>query len=309
MNSMTLLPGPKLIYRHYPMKKAQDVTEMAHRFLYQTVTLDPNLTLGDILRLFELSPALLENYHLSFSTALIEEASKGYLKPKRESSSEKLEYLALSAHWSLNTLTNELNTAGRLDLAGMSHILTRNSPKNLKKKGERIEFSLSFIPVRSLLNLPVRINPKVYLTEDDIDSHEFLKNITSYRVSDYALGCILDGIMSNLTFFGTPEESKATGLKIQERMKEVDAEDCQCAGDDFFTQFDRPGIELMFQSTGDHKIAVVTSLLRQIPNEDNACNYLESKLPGVIIKPDYRVMNAHAFRMTLRKARRPGKAM
>lgn len=304
MNQLKLLPGPQLWFQCYPMKKAQDVTAHAHRFLHENVTLDPEITLGDILKLFESAPLLLENYHLSFSKALIEEAAKGYLKPKREAKSEKLEYLEMYARWSINTHTNEFFATAHLDLHGVSAELKRNAPLYAKKKGERIEFSLSFTPVRQLLNLPVRINPKVNVLEDDIDSHRFRQIITSYTVDSNTLGAILQGILSELTFYGTPQDAVKVSAEIKKSVDEIDAGTVQgIDADDLFGEWDRAGLALMFESTGEHRSRDITWFLRNIPNEENARLRLESELPGVIVNAAYRELTAHTFRKTFREAK------
>lgn len=314
MNQLKLLPGPQLWFKCYPMKKARDVTAHAHMFLHENVTLDPEITLGDILKLFEAAPLLLENYHLSFSKALVEEASKGYLKPKREPKSEKLEYLEMYARWSLNTHTNEFSSPGDLDLHGVGPLLKRNAPMYDKKKGERVEFSLSFSPVRSLLNLPVRVNPKVNVLEDDIDSHRFYEIITSYTVTGNTLGSVLQGILSALTFHGTPQDTVKVSAEIKESVDKLKADNTHGTvqgidAEDIFAEWDRAGMDLMFESTGEHRSRDITWCLRNIPNEENACLRLESELPGVIVKAAYREINAHTFRKTFREAKASRKSI
>lgn len=304
MLEIKLLPGPQLWFQCYPMENPANVTDSAHQFLRKNVHIDPLVTLADIFGLFKENPLLCEYFSLSFADELVQEALKGFLKPKRRPVREELEYLEIFSDWHFDTFNNTYTSINNFQMDGIGFELKKNEPLFGKKKGERIAFSLSFSNVRNLLNLPIRIRSTVDVFESDIDSNLFHEKIRSHTVNSYPLGTIIDVIFSTLTFHGGPQETQKLRKKMCEMSKSIDDHCVTTDVEDFFDTMDRDGMRLMFQSLGEYPSREITRSMRKIPDDENACSHLENKFPGIIVASDFREMNARTFRQTFRVAKR-----
>jgi len=77
MQHLILRPGPELVlhaFRHEPddlspRPTERNVTDRAHEFLFEAVTLHPQVTLADVFGLIEASPLLKRIYRLAFVEA------------------------------------------------------------------------------------------------------------------------------------------------------------------------------------------------------------------------------------------------
>ena len=95
MNNLMLCPGLKLIWRDIHRQDSNhpadtDVAGRAAEFLYESVTLDHRLTLGDVFGLLNNCPPLRQVFRRDFAEELCAEAGKGPLQQSRGSDPEEL---------------------------------------------------------------------------------------------------------------------------------------------------------------------------------------------------------------------------
>ncbi len=182
MQDLILKPGPALIARSWRNDKDHngrwhelDVTDRAHEYLFEHVTLDSAVTLGDIFGLLDASQVLKQVFRRDFAQELGDDARKGPLAttPNDAASPEGIEFLELYQQWSLDTSSQSYTSTQRLDLHGLGFELQADAPSYSRKKGERIQFAVSLTPLRELLALPVRVNPELLVLEDDINAKAF----------------------------------------------------------------------------------------------------------------------------------------
>jgi hypothetical protein len=174
MQHLILRPGPELVLRALRPEpdelarrpKEREVTERAHEFLVDAITLHPDTTLADVFGLMEASPLLKRVVRSAFVEELCAEAHRGPIHAARQPPHERIEHLVLYAQWALDTYTQTYSGTTRLRLRGVGPILQQDHPEEHKRKGELIEWGVSLSPLRDLLALPVRVNHGVRITED-----------------------------------------------------------------------------------------------------------------------------------------------
>ena len=133
MEHLILRAGPKLAVRPFkpdpddlrdPLNEL-DVTDRAHEFLFESITIQSNTMLGDIFRLMDSSPLLQQFYRQDFAEELCAEARKGPLDPRvhERAPYEGIELLELHQQWRLDISTKEYSGTKQLQLHGIGHEL------------------------------------------------------------------------------------------------------------------------------------------------------------------------------------------
>lgn len=314
MDNLILGPGPTLTWRDIHRQDsdhpvARNVAEHAVAFLFEPVTLDPNLTLGDVFKLLDACPSLKQVFHRSWAVQLCEEARKGPLPQGRGSDPIEvagIEYLELYWSWALDTSSQTYRSVHSLDLYGIGHVLAVDVPTYGVKAGERIKWSVSLTPVRELLDLPLRLRDELTLTEDDIDAKGYADILASARCSEVLLGQVIQGVLDELAFHGGPEERAEFKEELDARVAEVDAGTAKLiSGDDVFAEFDRPGFDALFESLGGVPQSEVSRAMRKIGDDEAAGPFLNDMFGGkVMVKQQFWDRPGRDFRKAFRAAGR-----
>lgn len=303
MSELKLSPGPVLTQRRYPNPQPVDVTARAVAFLFDTVEVDPAVTLGDVLRLLELSPELQQVYQRDYATEMLAEAVKGPLVDQGPYQ-DQIEYLELYQLWSFNTATRTYQPQHRLDLTGVGVELKEPLPDHGLEAGGRIRWGVSTAGLRKLLNTPIRLNQEVIVCEDDLDAKDYGRELSRVNVEGVSLGQVIHGLLWELSFYGSPVEQEEFTESLKEQMTELEAGTMETVEHfDIFEDMERPGIVLMFETIGNLKAREVSYALRSIGNEDNVAQALaEAYGMAVVVKEEYRHLGGRAFRKTFREA-------
>ena len=314
MNNLMLCPGPKLIWRDIHRQDSNhpadtDVAGRAAEFLYESVTLDHRLTLGDVFGLLNNCPPLRQVFRRDFAEELCAEAGKGPLQQSRGSDPEELagvEYLELYWSWGYDTATKAYSSVYRLDLHGVGRVLEVDAPNYGVKAGERINWSVSLTPVREMLDLPLRLRNTFNITEDDLDARAYGETVAVAKCPDVLLGQVIHGVLYELSFHGGPEQQVEFHNELMARKAEVDAGTAKLiSADSVFADFDRPGFETLFETMGGVPQGDVGSALRRIGDDEPVGPWLEREFDGkVVAKEQYRVRLGRDFRKALRAAGR-----
>lgn len=316
MQDLTLKPGPALSVRRWKPDddhengqwEEQNVTDRAHEYLFAHVTVDSAVTLGDVFRLLESSPLLKQVFRRDFAEELCSEARKGGFdaEPNDAASPEGIEFLELYQQWNLDTSNQTYSSTQRLELHGVGFELQADAPNYHRKKGERVQWSVSLTPLRELLALPVRVNTEVRVMEDDINAKAFSEEVFKGKHPDVTLGQVIDGIVYELSFHGGPQERAEFRSGLDEQLAEIKSGTAELvSGDDIFEADDRPGFEMMFESLGGVAQRDVSFAMRQIDDDANAAAWLDKEFEGrVVVKTRFRDKTGREFRMAFRAAAR-----
>ena len=305
-----------------------DVTGRAHELLFELITIHTETTLADIFRLMEASPLLQKFYRRDFAEELCAEARKGAVEspargpagpsqgrtpectaqrfPDQRASHDGIEFLELYQQWGLDTSTNEYSGMQRLHLHGIGHELAEDLPEERRKKGERIEWSVSLSPLRELLALPVRVNTEVRVTEEDATAKAYMSEIRRVRNAEVTLGQVIHGLLWELSFHGGPQEQREVSEDLERRVAEVDAGTVELvSADDVFEPLYKPGCDALFEELGGRSTREIAAAIRDIDDDQNAAAWLERVFEGtVVVKPQFRSRSGRAFRKAFRAAGR-----
>lgn len=314
MDNLILRPGPLLVWCDLHGEESarpidSEVGERAFEFLFEPVTLDERLSLGDVFRLLEICPTLQQVFRREFAGELCDEARKGPLTPSRGSDPEEvagIEYLELYWSWRLDTSSGAYSGVHRLELHGVGHILEADAPDYGVKAGGRIRWSVSLTPLRELLELPLRFRDDFDVTEDDIDAKAYGHTIASGKCRELLLGQVIHGLLWELSVHGGPD-TKADFLDdLMARKAEVDAGTAKLIpADEVFAEFELPGFDALFESVGGVSRGELRRALRSIDDDQPVGPWLDREFQGnVVVRTQFRDRPARDFRRALRAAGR-----
>jgi hypothetical protein len=316
MQHLILRPGPQLLMRAFRPEpddtgsrlKEVGVTGRAYELLFELVTVHAETTFADIFRLMEASPLLQTFYRRDFAEELCAEARKGAAapSPSGQAARESIEFLELYQEWELDTSTNEYSGMQRLHLHGIGHELAEDLPEERKKKGERIEWSVSLTPLRELLSLPVRVKDEVRITEEDATAKAYMCEIRRARCADVTLGQVIHGLVWELSFHGGPQEQLEVSEDLKRQVAEIDAGTVEFVSvDDVFEPLHKPGCDALLEELGGRSAREIAAAIRDIEDDQNAAAWLERVFDGaVVVKPQFRNRSGREFRKAFRAAGR-----
>jgi hypothetical protein len=243
-----------------------------------------------------------------FAQELCAEARKGPIDPRAQDRAphEGIEFLELYQQWGLDTGTHEYSGKQHLQLRGIGHELDDDVSGEGRKKGERVDWSVSLTPARELLLLPVRVKAEVRITEDDADAKAFMQEIRQTRHSDVTLGQVIHGLLWELSFHGGPEQQLEMSEDLRRRVAKLDARTAEMiSGDVIFERLHRPGCDALFDELGGRTSREIAAALRNIDDDENAAAWFDSAFSGeVVVKVQFRDRTGRDFRKAFRAAGR-----
>jgi hypothetical protein len=207
---------------------ATDVTEDAISYLLEPLRIEGELFLRDIFALVDLNPALLLVLRRDWGAEYLAEYKRVIataLPYTGEYDPDGLEYLELYQSWSKNSSTGEISGHQRLDFHGIGYELREDIMQDdwvMHRKGSRISWAVEMTPLAELLNLPLRLNPEVIVSEDDTESGNYMKRLETLRMSTPTLAQVVHGILWELSFCGGPEDALEKKEHLKHLMAEVD---------------------------------------------------------------------------------------
>lgn len=311
MIPLKFLPGPRLLHQAYPMPAAVDVVATAHRFLFDIVDIDAQVTLGDVFGVFAACPTLVDVFTRDWAQDLLEEALKGPLPdPDGDDQEQRIEYLELYGRWSFDTSTQTFDPMQRLSCHGVGPVLGRDAPEHHKTAGSRIEWGISCANLRQLLPLPIRVRTLVNVCESDFDAVGYGEVLKTVTLDGVTFGQVIQGLLWELAFHGGPKESTEVNESLKAQIAEIDSgRAVTTSADDLFDGLDRPGCEALFDAIGDRSPSDIGRALRTIPDDGDVVAGLQAQFgDAVVVKPAFSALPGRAFRKAFRMARRVGDA-
>jgi len=286
----------------------EEVTAGAHEWLFTPVVLEADVTVGDVFRLLDACPILTLIFARNFAVELCDEARLGAVDAKQRdpASPEGIEYLELYPQWSLDTSTTTYASTQRLQLRGIGFELQAEAPDYRRKRGERIQWSVSLTPLREMLALPLRVSDELCILEDDINAKAFGNEVVKGRHPEVTLAQVMDGLLWELSFHGGPQERAEVRSGLSEQLAEIEAGTAEpVSRGELFEDEDRPGFDAMFDELGDLAPRDVGLALRQIDDDAIAARWLDRAFEGrLVIKARYRALTGREFRKAFRAATR-----
>jgi len=195
--------------------RTRELTEDAQLllFMHNVCKIDEDVTLDDVLQFVSKHESL---FNVLMSNCYVSEYLKARNEPKTKDTD--IEYLELYTH--LETDNDEYDPKMPMHLNGLflpqfhgiGKVLEEDGEEGYYKKGDRINWSLSFSPVANLLHLPVRIADHVTVSNglDWQQEAHVIKATPQYTVLQ-----IVYGILWELSWYGSPEETKETGDQVR----------------------------------------------------------------------------------------------
>lgn len=313
MMNLTLHAGPRLARFPYMDEAAEpgtiDVTENAIGYLFEQVTIQPNVTLADVLRLFDLCPKLHEAFRRHYSVSLCEEARKGQI-PARASNEPSevtdIEYLELYWRWGLDTNDNTYSSVNHLGLHGQGVELAIDAPDYHRSVGERIQWSVSLTPVRELLSLPIRLAENFEICEGDRSAKVYGLPLQKAKCSEITLGQFLHGIISELSFHGDQQGKDHVVASLKESMDEIDKNEATLIPhEDVMESFDlyRVGFNTMFETLGDVRKSRIQAVLFEIDDDEPVGPVMDRSFEGQVVVKEWAYhLPGRAFRRAFNTA-------
>lgn len=204
-----------------------DRTESAIRYLFEPCELAYDVTLEDI---FLLLNSELTIFNLIFGNWCEEFVKEGLTKSPipynlEKYDPEQIEYLELyyTPEYDKSDAQNRLNGFLMPNFHGVGVKLREDTESY--KKGDRIKWGINLSPINTLIKIPVKLNKRFIIHEDNIQSKpdEKPKVLGEFENPQYTLGNILYGIIWELSFYGPPEERDKVKRGLEERMEKIDS--------------------------------------------------------------------------------------
>jgi len=239
----------------------RDVTQNAIRYLFEPCELEEGVSLRDIFLLLntelEIFDAVIGNWCKEIVTEGLTQPAKPYTG---QYDPDGIEYLEL--YWSMyydNGTKYGPSFYGyhRPDFHGIGYELKEDKlfdwiDKDTGKpavewpKGARINWGISFSRANDLIDIPVKLDDKATVFDDNLKSksdHQAKTGwgypLAEYKGATYTLGNILYGIIWEMSFHGGPESRDERSEELKQAVDEIKAGTAETvSADDLFDDLD-----------------------------------------------------------------------
>lgn len=308
MPQVTLVPGPRLL-REITLDdgkwRDEDITERAVEFLFDQLVLGADLRLRDLFGLFDRCPALEAVYRRCHAHELCAEATLG---PVPDDEKSDLRHLELNRFWEYDSHAREYQSVWRLGVSGVGLPPENTSPNWIDAEG-LTRYSLLGAPLRPMLDLPLRLNAEVMVSEADQHSTRYCGQLAQVRCADLILGALLQAVLWEMTWLGPPDESKET----VEEFSVLDAKPQAWHEVDFDSYMEsmsggnrQLACKTLFESIGRFSVKQVVHVLDQVPDRYNGRQWFSKQLgKSVRLRPAFRRLNGRDLRAAFSDVRYP----
>ena len=307
MCQLTLHSGPRLLRVVYPDRSPpqdEDVTDRAVEFLFDRLELGPDVRLRDLFGLFERCPALLPVYRRFYAQELCAEAA---LAPAPDDEKTNLLYLELRQSWDYDSHTRTYAELRRFLMLGVAN--PPEDDENLSPEADGLlRYSMLGCPVRPMMDLPVRLDTNVRVFESDTYSCRSSQQIRLLHSRDLSLGDVLQAMLWEMTWFGSPDDTEEVIEEMVERSQTPVAWSEGMTLDEFTEHWHgdeyRRGCQALFESTGHYSAVEIDKVLRKIPDSLNARQWLNKTLGRQVrLRPAFRRLSGRELRQAFWEAR------
>lgn len=171
-----------------------------------------------------------------------------------------------------------------------------------------LRYSMLGSPVRPMLDLPVRLDTKVRVFESDTYSCRSSQQISLVHSRDLSLGDVLQAMLWEMTWFGSPDDTEEVIEEMVERSQTPEAWSEGMTLDEFTEHWHgdeyRRSCQALFESTGPYSAVEIDKVLRKIPDSLNARQWLnKTQYKQVRLRPAYRRLSGRELRQAFWEAR------
>lgn len=306
MKILRLGGGPTLtLYTDWETEPV-DVTDRAHQYLWELVSVQSSLKVGDIFRLLRACPPLIDIFSRWHAKEFLEHAEKGGEEwPDDVPQNERIEYLELSSEWFADRKKGRIEHSHKMNLSGMSPIQEADNLELGVSAGNRINFDVSGA-ILNCLDLPLSVDHKInfYPRTTSAKEKSKLPKITREHVT---LGDILEGFLHGISWFGGPGDGQGVVKEIQEMQSDEANWTCYSSVEEFDSYLkqltrtaNRPqdaSCKKVFKKRGGIKTDILTQEIWQLDDEMNSQASLDVQFKGKVrLKKKYREFDGKSLR-------------
>ncbi len=297
MKPLILCPGSVLLrsldQSAQEGKTHEDVTQRAVEFLFAPFELDTNVTVDDLFGLFAACPELLVVYRRFYAQAFCDYAAQGPLSAEDGNALDRVE---IYRAWEFDYKTDTYTDMAMLSVSAFGLCAAGKEQELGPDEDGFVRYCLDGADLRQLLNLPLRFNPQVKV----YDAENFRAPVRTVNCAEFSLGEVLQTVMWSLSWFGSPAQTEETFEHFgemsnnPEAWEEVSDEELM---EEQFGEDDRCGCAALFDSMGDCAPMELSSAIRNIPDQDNAQQWLQQHVDEKIsVKSAYRSLDGRDLR-------------
>jgi hypothetical protein len=306
MKILRLGGGPTLtLYADWETEPV-DVTDRAHQYLCELVSVQSSLKVGDIFRLLRACPPLIDIFARWHAKEFLEHAEKGGEAWSDDvPHNERIEYLELSSEWFADGKTGRIEYSHKMKLSGMSPVQQADDLELGVSAGNRINFDVSGA-ILNCLDLSLRVDHRInfYPRSSSAKKKSKLPKIAREHVT---LGDILEGFLFGISWFGGPGD----GQEVVEAMQEMRSDEanwtCYSSVEEFETylkQLTRTAnhpqdvsCKKIFKKRGGIETDILTQAIWQLDDEMNSQASLDVQFKGKVrLKKKYREFDGKSLR-------------
>jgi len=240
---LNFLKGGKLVYNnwvydkvikegHYEVQDLSNNGDWLHK-RDQTVWLAPDVTLNDIFLFLARDPEICD---IVFCNCYVKQFIRAWgriavsdIPTNHSYDPDKIEYLEL--YWAPDLFTYEgktiLSGVSRADFHGIGFELKEDQfdgDWKMYSKGDRIRWGLDFTAIKEMLDLPIRLNSEFKIIEEWNTGKEISELKTFVDCNrDFTFHEVVEGIMWELSFYGSDEERMEKKDEVMAIKAEIDA--------------------------------------------------------------------------------------
>lgn len=294
------------------------VRQVAHRYLFDEVELDPSTCLQDVFELLVADPVLVQIYQRESAAELLAHAQRGH-GPTHVASPGPgaIEYLELYQVIEFDTDSKTVAQLNDVSFHGIGYELAEDLEEDgfTRPKGSRIQWGIGLTDLHELLPMPLRVKQGVVVCEGDLAARRYGHEVFSFNRTRLTLGQVLHGVLWELSFYGTPETQDEFVSELGQRLDDVKEQlENEKAGrpstlvsiEDLFKDFYQEGVRAMFEATGNLTAYAITSALRQLEDDEavpaGLARVLGDAAQQLVFKNDTANLPARAFRKALQQA-------
>lgn len=263
MKIIRLGGGPTLmLYSDWDSEPA-DVTERAHQYLWETVSVQSSLKVGDIFRLLRACPPLIDIFARWHVKEFLESAERGGEEwPAEAPLHGRIESFELTSGWHADAKTGRIEYNQKMNLCGIGYAQQEDNEIDGTPAGHRTIFDVSGSVMRCL-DAPLRVNKEFEFYYYDFGAKKKFKPPVIDR-DGVTLGEILEGFFYGISWFGGPGDEE----EFAKMLKAADDDEASWSG-----PFDADQISLhmekTLQSVDDPLGRVCKSVFKRRGNFDN----------------------------------------
>ncbi|TCG09258.1 hypothetical protein BZM27_06325 [Paraburkholderia steynii] len=207
------------------------MTESTVAYLMEPVQFRDAIYVRDIFSLLDRNPGVVDVFRRLYAADYLAESKKGDAVPYTgEYDPQGVEYLELFYDWEKNNQTGELKGVHRLWVGGVGFQLRDDVVEDGQVRhqlGTRIRWAIKFSPIGDILNLPLRINSEVDVT----DSENITRTVHTFQILNPTLAQVIHALLWELSWAGSPSDTEDLAATLRNAADEANMSEPMSAED------------------------------------------------------------------------------